>query len=505
MQDGVEPMVLNGIHLDPRAGTLTQNGAFVPLRARSFALLCHFARHAGQVLTKSDLLDQIWPDVTVTEDSLTQAVRDIRVALDDPEGTLLCTVRGRGYVLKPTVTKSLNAASVRSLRIAVLPFADTAVIEDTRPLISALVDDIAGGLARFRTLTVIARGSVEEASREIRDPMAIAARLGADYLVQGTARTGAAGLQLRLTLIDGPAGALVWSASFDCTGDKLLSVEADVTGRLVAHLNAGIEEEIEDRSARLPTSSLTAYGHFARGRGAMRANGQEGIKVARDHLVAAVEADPGFADAWALLAWAEMALHDYRMATPEVMERARSYARRAVELSPGESLTISTLGYIQALTNEFAAAEANISRGLRLNPSNVDAMMDMATLLLTRGRPSEALLWLDRAEDVNPLRYLHHAQAHRAEAMYMLGRYAEAAQQLTLITDLPSRRCLWMAAALAKSGQAVAAGPHLAAFAKAFPGRDPIDVARHSYNYEHEADSEHFLAGIYLALMAVSG
>ena len=53
----------------------------VELRPKSFVLLGYLVRHAGRVIPKDELLDAVWNDVTVTEDSVTQCIRDIRLAL----------------------------------------------------------------------------------------------------------------------------------------------------------------------------------------------------------------------------------------------------------------------------------------------------------------------------------------------------------------------------------------------------------------------------------------
>ncbi len=495
---------VNGAVFDAAAGTLTRDGSVIPLRARSFALLGHLARHQGQVLSKSALLDAVWPDVIVTEDSLTQAIRDIRVALGDEDGKVLQTARGRGYRLAPQDRRE-DTAPMRTVRVAVLPFADAAVQAEVRPLVDALAEDIAGALARFRSLTVLARGSVEAAAAESADPQDIAARLRADFLVQGTGRGGAEGLVLRLSLVSGTDGTLRWSDRFDCSGELLLGVGAAVVPRIAAHLATGIEHEVEDRSTGQATASLSAYGHLARGRSALRSNAPEDLAEARAHFVAATEADPGLSEAWALLAFVEVMLNDYRMAPPEVMARALGHVRRAVALDPNGSLGISMLGYLQTLTGDFAAAEANIARALRLNPSSVDGMMDMATLLLTRGRPAEALAWLDRARDVNPLRFQHHIIGHLVEVQYMMRNYEDAVAVMAEMHPIPTRRRLWIAAALAKAGRAAEAAPHLDAFAEGMPGADPLEIARHSYNYEHAADTEHLLDGLRLALAAAGG
>lgn len=502
MKAADEPIMLNGACLDLEAGTLTRGGDGISLRSRSFALLCYLARRPGKVVRKAELLDEVWPDVIVTEDSLTQAIRDIRLAIDDHAGECLRTFRGRGYSINIHPSQKPKALTPeRTIRLAILPFAMDAVPEDSRALVSALVDDIAGGLSKFRTLTVLARGSAE-ALATVPDPRDIAQRLRAQYLVQGTAQQASDGLRLRLALIDGAEGALVWSDSFDCSGERLLGVETDVTRRIIMHLNAGLEDEIDTRLARQHTGSLTAFGHFARGRWAMQAFTPEGLLDAHRHFGLAVAADPDFADAWAFLGWAELAVNDYRMASQEVLDRAYGYALRAVELAPNESLPVSTFGFVQTIIGEYEAAEVNISKGLRINPSNVDAMMDMATLHTFRGRPHETLSWLDRIEEINPIRYQHVCRIHRSEANYMIGKYAEAARVLSFVKPMPARRGLWMAAALAQAGNPERAAPYLAAFAEAYPGLDPLAVAAHSYAYEHEADTEHLLSGLRVAIAA---
>ncbi len=496
-------ILLNGVCLDLEAGTLTRGNEGVMLRPRSFALLCYLARHPGKVVAKSELLDAVWSDVIVTEDSLTQAVRDIRRALDDASGQCLRTFRGRGYSINfSTAPRQTTQAPSRTVRLAILPFSVDAVATDAKPLVSALVDEIAGGLSRFRTLTVLARGSAEAAASKDADPKAIAARLGVQYLVQGTAQGGNAGMTLRLALIDGSEGSLVWSDNFDCSGERLLGVEADITSRIIMHLNAGIEEEVDTRSVRQSTDSLTAFGHFARGRWAMQASAHEELWDAHRHFSLAVEADPYFAAAWAYLSWAELAVNDYRMAPQEVLDRAYAYAKKAVELSPNESLPVSHLGFVQTVVEEYEAAESNIAKGLRLNPSNVDAMMEMATLLIARGRPHESMKWLARVEEISPTRFAYICRTHRSEACYMLGKYHEAVRELKLIKPMPPRRGLWLAAALAKAGCPEKAAPYLAAFAAAYPGLNPLAVARHTYNYENAADTEHLLDGLRLAISA---
>src|ERR1700687_2143089 len=90
--------------LDVSLVCLRRNGADVSLRPKSFALLHYLVTHAGRLVTKDELLSKIWPDVIVTEDSLTRCISEVRAALEDTGQTMIKTVSKRGYVFAGPVT-----------------------------------------------------------------------------------------------------------------------------------------------------------------------------------------------------------------------------------------------------------------------------------------------------------------------------------------------------------------------------------------------------------------
>jgi DNA-binding winged helix-turn-helix (wHTH) protein len=82
-----------------REALIGPSGSIVPLRPRAWMVLRFLALHAGRLVGKSELLDEVWADCEVTEDSLVQAVGDIRRALGDSGRTALRTLPRRGYML----------------------------------------------------------------------------------------------------------------------------------------------------------------------------------------------------------------------------------------------------------------------------------------------------------------------------------------------------------------------------------------------------------------------
>ncbi len=147
---------IGNCRLDRPRGLLLRDGQPVALRAKSYTLLSFMAAHSGQVLAKDQLLTAVWPDVLVTEDSLTQAVREIRKALGDERQQIVRTIARRGYLLD--ISPNVESASSTQARVAVLRFANLGAADD-EVLVDGFAEELIGRLARFRRLPVLARNS----------------------------------------------------------------------------------------------------------------------------------------------------------------------------------------------------------------------------------------------------------------------------------------------------------------------------------------------------------
>jgi DNA-binding winged helix-turn-helix (wHTH) protein/tetratricopeptide (TPR) repeat protein len=88
-----------GFELDSRRGEFRgPNGETIRLRPKSFAMLRLFAANAGRVVSKQELMEAVWPNVNVGEDSLFQCIREIRTALGDDQRQMVKLVSGQGYL-----------------------------------------------------------------------------------------------------------------------------------------------------------------------------------------------------------------------------------------------------------------------------------------------------------------------------------------------------------------------------------------------------------------------
>src|SRR5262245_35456405 len=85
-------------HLDVDRACLLCDRQEIKLRPKSFEVLRYFVENSGRLVAKNELIEAIWRDTFVTDDSLVQCVRDIRRALNDSSQQYIKTVIGRGYI-----------------------------------------------------------------------------------------------------------------------------------------------------------------------------------------------------------------------------------------------------------------------------------------------------------------------------------------------------------------------------------------------------------------------
>jgi DNA-binding winged helix-turn-helix (wHTH) protein len=158
--NAVERLQIADLTLDLRQEELRDaTGARIDLRNRSFGVLRHLATNAGRVVSKNESLAANWPGVTVTEDSLTQCISEIRRLLGETGRDLIRTVPRRGYMISSLERTSQAAGDVSGggPTIAVWPFENDTGDGQQDALADGLTQQIISALGRFGELRVLAR------------------------------------------------------------------------------------------------------------------------------------------------------------------------------------------------------------------------------------------------------------------------------------------------------------------------------------------------------------
>lgn len=490
--------------LDLNRSSLAGGGRETTLRPKPQALLAYLAANQGRVISKDELLSAIWPDVFVTEDSLTQTVREVRKAFGPEHEHLIRTISKRGYLLEA------EAETLPSFRIlptvAVLRFQAPVGLDAWSTHLEMLAEDLIAGLGRFQTMAVLARHS--SFTLTSGDPGVLEAahgRLGADYVIEGTVRMPDELARLTVSLIETRTATVRWSDHFDVPTKSGQLLARDFQERIIARLAARLDDARAAQAVTKRPTDLVADELMMQGLSIMRRNNPSEYAKAGQLLQAAVSRDPSNGLAVAHLAFSTVMQRGFGRAAIPDLTPALELAARAVSLSPDQPTAHRVLSFVQMYRREFAAAESHMRKSLELNPYDADSLDQMGYLLTLRGRPQEALTWIERAIVLNPIHptwYEH----DRSFALYLLGEYRRAADSIELSPIPPPWMRAWLAACYARLGDMAAARLHVDLIAKTDPPFSTVDFARRNgAAFEHQSDHRHFAEGVLMALGLPTG
>lgn len=442
---------IGGAILDLDRGTLRRDGEIVPIRPKTLELLAFLTRNPGRVVSKDELLQAVWPGIIVTEDSLTQSIRDARKSIGDEAQALIRTVPRRGYLFQAPEIEAAPPPAAAVARaepmVAVLPFHVDPADATARALFDGAVEEITNALSYFKTVAALARHSAfalaDHSSEDIR---ATAQRLGADYIAEGSVDTSGADYSARVVLTETASGRRVWGQSFTFAKGDIFTFQTMVAQRIVAALVANVESAVMRRGLPAPTANIEAYLHFLRGKELLRSYGEGVNQEARAHFLKAIERDPGSGLAHAYLALADVIIGGYADAPRSVLDQARDRALHAIALSPDEARChrILALTLLYRGRDEYDAAEKHFARALDLNPYDADTLAQTGFFRAIRGDGEAGLALLDKAVHLNPMHPTWYYY-DRGEALLAVGRYREAAASFSCLP----RKTAWQWARLA--------------------------------------------------------
>ena len=273
---GDKRLCFEGFTLDLKRGCLRSGNEEIALRPKGFDLLRCLVENAGRLVSKDELIRSIWPNVIVTDESVTRCVSDVRLALGDRNQRLIKTVRKRGYLfLAPTVgtepvvnnagDRPTAAALMPPLSIVVLPFEDLGRNAPRGGFADAITDSLTTDLSRLPDYFVVARKSALTYKGREADVRQIGRALGVRYVVEGSVQRRARRIRVNARLVDAETGAHLWAERFDKTVGDLLDMQQEVTTRLTRALDmrlVAVEEQRlqHERSGNMSSVEFTIRG-----------------------------------------------------------------------------------------------------------------------------------------------------------------------------------------------------------------------------------------------------
>ena len=402
-------------------------GEQVELRPRSLAVLRLLAENAGRLVHKNEIIAEVWGDVVVTDDSLTQCIADIRKAIGDQEHRILRTLPRRGYMLVPSQRKAdlPTHASGRPV-IAVIPFTSL-VGAKGQALAQGVATEIINELARNRDLKVIGRDSSFVLGSQRATAQELGERLGARYLVEGTAQRSKNMLIVDVQLVDARNGIIAWGDRFSAKAADIPRIQRLIATRIAASLRVSMREaEKQEVLGRAPRD-LGVYELTLRGAGRHKFNAQA-TQAAREDLEEAIRLDPHYAPAWTQLAWINLT-DIWTQLTGEwhlsQIDEVGDQFRRAIELDPNLAKAYAGLGQAMKTKGDLVQALDLSRRSIELAPSDPDCLLFYSVTLFDSGDLQIGTEMMEKAFELHPLPPSYY---HFFHAMILWGnkRFKEA-------------------------------------------------------------------------------
>jgi TolB-like protein len=477
--------------LDIKRRELRRGDELIELEPKVFDLLAFLVQHRDRVVSKDDLLQEVWGGRIVSESALTTRINAVRRALGD-DGTAQRLVRtftrkgirfvGEVTEISDPATPAVAAATsiaqplvAPRMSIVVLPFANLSNDPEQQYFADGITEDLTTDLSRIRHSFVISRNTAFTYRNKPVETKQIGRELGVRYMLEGSVRRSGNQLRVNTQLIDAESDAHLWAEHFDGDISDLLALQNEITSRIAIALNV----ELSRREAASPTNNPDALDYILRARAAYWKTGLQSRDLFAETLALyeraltldprSVEAQSQVANMLAIRAgngWTESPASDFRRAE-ELIEQALAeaprdylahYAKgsvlrfqgrcdqaipeyeRALESNPN---WLNSLDFLAACKMMIGSMETAISlehQAIRLGPrdpyiGNFYARIGQTHLLLAH--TDEAIIWFENAAGTIPGYGVPHAWL--ASAYALKGETERAAFELAEARRLTSR------------------------------------------------------------------
>ncbi len=458
-------ILLGSVRFDPEKMELADaEGERVPLRPQSAEVLLELARHASDIVSKDRLIEAVWSDINVTDESLTQCIADIRRAIGDKSHRIVQTVPKKGYRLVPKASvksstvaghvrhKSIGLAVLLALiagaavwfsrphlrgetnpgaevtaaatgvgiavtaedsllmntpAIAVLAFESLSGSERWTRIGKGIAADIANELARNKELYVTAP---ETALQIAAESMEARSELNVRFILDGTIQAEEGTLRIMARLTDTTTRTIVWSERWTREASDLFAVQDEIVTQIGAMLGStwwGVLASAERAIAhRRPTESLASYELTLLAVEQKHKFTQESYAKAATYLERALAIDPDNVRALALLSNVEILQADIAETTEaaaRLWEKSFAHGRLAHEIDPSDPQALLRIATEAKLTNHLAEAYDAVSRAIAVSPNDADVLALASVIYPFKGEDGRNPFdWARRAIELSP-------------------------------------------------------------------------------------------------------
>ncbi len=337
----------------------------------------------------------------------------------------------------PSAAKGEATSSEREASVAVLPFTTRSLEEADRFFSDGIHDDLLTQLAKIGELKVISRTSVMEYRDTTKRIPDIASELGVATIVEGAVQRAGNMVRITAQLIDAESDEHLWAESYDreLTAQNLFDIQTEIATSIAGALQATLSAEEKAALERRLTDDQEALEAYQRAGWLSETRLEGDLRAALEELEFALERDPGFAAAWARMAYVHMAMYWWHDSTGERREMARTalQAGRALDADLPE-LDIAEGYYHYWGFLDYPKALSVLEPALRAYPNDAALHAVVAFVYRRAGAFEKFLVHLEKSVELDPRNVTRAAEF--VESLIAFGEYEKAERYLEQVRAL---------------------------------------------------------------------
>jgi TolB-like protein/DNA-binding winged helix-turn-helix (wHTH) protein len=319
--------------------------------------------------------------------------------------------------------------------IAILPLKNLTGDPSTEYFSDGITENLINTFSRIEGLKVISRGSVFAFKGREVDPRQVGEKLGVGALLEGSVLKSGERVRVDVRLVSTQDGRVLWASNtYDRPVGDIFIIQDEIALNAAAGLRIELSGKDQKQLTKRYTNNVEAYNELLRGWYFWSQRTPSGLRRAIESYQRAAEKDPHCAFAYAGVAGSyAMGIWYIPLEPKEAMKKAKAAATKAVEVDPNLSEAHLAMSQVLSYEWDWAGAQREIERARELDP-NFTTYGYAYHLLHSAGKPDEAVRWIKRSEELDPLSPL--ISANVGQILYFARRYDEAIAQCRKTLEL---------------------------------------------------------------------
>lgn len=448
-----------------------------------FKLLLYMLDNTDRVLSRGELMDNVWENRVISDSALSASICSARHAIGDNAQKQDCikTVSGHGYrfiakfthkspeanesqaflslahqqstshhtdtsrgpvITKPNLSHSIPAPLLElpdKPSVAVMDFIDMGSTPKGSLFAYGLTTEINSSLARLPHFFVIARASASHLSKQDLPPNVVGERLGVRYLILGKTQHLNKQIQITLSIVDATHNNEIWSEHFNQSTDDLFQVHNEVVHSIVSVIDSTVEQAEVDRAFLKASENLSAWENYHQGIWHSNQTTLVHTKKAQLLFKKAIAQDPRFSRAYAglsIIHTNKILLNNISNEDTNNMTQALNYAQRSISYGVRDTMSYFSLARVLWLSKEYERAIVATDKGLIVNENDLKCNFFKGFVSAFSGHDQQAHNLLEKAQRLNPYDPLQFSlKIARAISLIHQQKYDEAVDWAISATD----------------------------------------------------------------------